>query len=159
VTALLRTFEGGPPLDEKVLGSFEKKQSLALPAPYKEFLLATNGGRPERDLFKIKGLEGDAPGRIHIFLGLNDPVASCNLDWNIDVFGDRIPADLLPIATTEGVDKICLRVAGARVGAIFYWDGHARGGERNLYLLADDFTSFLSSLHADEHSPRRPAQS
>jgi hypothetical protein len=122
-------------------------------------LLATNGGRPERDLFKIRGLKNDAPGRIHLFFGLNDPVASCNLDWNLDVFRDRIPADLLPIATTEGADKICLRVAGERTGAIFFWDGHARAGERNLYVLAEDFASFVASLHADELSPRRPAQS
>ena len=84
------------------------------------------------------------------------PIVSCNLDWNRDVFGERIPKDLLPIATTEGVDKICLWVEGKQTGAIFYWDGHARAGERNLYLLADDFFSFISSLHADEVSPRIP---
>lgn len=154
MVALLQTLEGGPPLDEEDVRSFEWSHGLALPASYKEFLLATNGGRPERDLFTITGFEGNSFGRIHIFFGLNDPVVSCNLDWNIDVFRERIPVGLLPIATTEGVDKICLRVAGGRTGAIFYWDGHARAGERNLYFLADDFASFVSSLHADEVSPR-----
>jgi hypothetical protein len=154
---LLQTFEGGPPLDENALGSFEKKRGLALPAPYREFLLATNGGRPARDLFRLRRLENDAPGRIHLFFGVNDPVASCNLDWNLKVFGDRIPAALLPIATTEGADKICLRVVGAGAGAIVYWDGHARAGEPNLSLLADDFASFVASLRSDELSPRRPA--
>jgi SMI1 / KNR4 family (SUKH-1) len=149
----LRTFEGGPPLREEDLRSFEKKYGLSFPAAYREFLLATNGGRPGRDLLTIHGLKANASGRIHVFFGLRDPVESCNLDWNLEVFRDRIPASLIPIATTEGSDKICLSVAGERAGAIWYWDGYARAGERNLYLLADDFSSFLSSLHSDELSP------
>jgi hypothetical protein len=154
--AFLRTLEGGPLLEEKDIRSFERTHGLALPAFYKEFLLATNGGRPERDLFAINGLEGNPLGRIHIFFGLNDPIVSCNLDWNLDVFGARIPTGLLPIATTEGADKICLSVGGKQTGAIFYWDGHARAGERDLYFLADDFSSFVSSLHVDEISPKMP---
>jgi SMI1 / KNR4 family (SUKH-1) len=152
----LQTFEGGPPLSEDDLTSFEKKHGLSLPTAYKAFLLATNGGRPERDLFKINGLEGNSLGRIHLFYALRDPVESCNLDWNLEVFRDRIPADLLPIATTEGADKVCVLIAGERAGAIFYWDGHAPAGEYNLYALADDFASFIASLHADALSPRSP---
>jgi hypothetical protein len=154
MSASLRTFEGGPPLDEESLRSFEKRLGRILPAAYRQFLLATNGGRPERDLLALEGLAGNPFARVHVFFGLNDSVKSCNLDWNLEVFGDRIPADLLPIATTEGIDKVCLAVAGEHTGAIFYWDGHARGGERNFYLLADDFVSFIASLYADESSPR-----
>jgi hypothetical protein len=153
--AALRTFEGGPPLTEEDLHSFEKGLGVTLPTAYKAFLLATNGGRPERDLFPIHGLEDNPLGRIHVFFGLKDSVESCNLDWNLDVFRDRLPAGLLPIATTEGTDKICLAVAGEQSGRVFYWDGHARAGSPNLYSLADDWTSFIASLRADELSPRR----
>jgi hypothetical protein len=118
--------------------------------------LATNGGRPERDLFTLHGLEGNPLGRIHVFFGVNDSVESCNLDWNFEVFRDRLPAGLLPIATTEGADKICLSVAGEQSGKVFYWDGHARAGTPNLYFLADDVTSFLTSLRADALSPSTP---
>jgi len=152
--AALRTVEGGPPLDERELTSFEKEHGLSLPAAYREFLLATNGGRPERDLMAIRGLKGNPVGRIHVFFGLKDPIESCNLDWNLAVFRDRIPASLLPIATTEGADQVCLSVTGERAGAIFYWDGYARAGERNLYFLANDFASFIASLQKDELSPR-----
>jgi hypothetical protein len=152
--AALRTFEGGPPLHERELTSFEKAHGLSLPAVYREFLLATNGGRPERDLLTIHGLKGNSVGRIHLFFGLKDPVESCNLDWNLTVFRDRIPASQLPIATTEGVDKVCLSLSGERAGAIFYWDGYAQAGESSLYFLADDFASFVASLQKDELSPR-----
>jgi hypothetical protein len=154
VAILPRTLEGGPPLSAEDVKLFTRRHGIPLPASYTEFLLATNGGRPERDLFAVPGLETNPLGRIHLFLGLNDPVTSCNLDWNLEAFGDRIPRHLLPIATTEGADKICLAISGAQRGAVFYWDGHARPGERNLYFLADDFTSFVSLLRADESSPR-----
>lgn len=153
MTASLRTFEGGPPLNPEDLRAFERTHELDLPSAYREFLLATNGGRPERDVLTIVGLERNPLGRIHFFFGLNDPVESCNLDWNLVVFRDRIPAGLLPIATTEGTDKICLAVGRERPGTVFYWDGNAQAGERNLHVLADDFASFLSSLQADELSP------
>jgi hypothetical protein len=150
----LRTFEGGPPLEAETLRSFEKKYGLVLPGAYREFLLATNGGRPERDLLKFDGLDGASPCRIHLFFGLNDPIESCNLDWNLEVFKDRVPSSLLPIATTEGADLMCLEVGGERAGRLFYWDGHARADARSLYLLANDFASALAALYADELSPR-----
>jgi hypothetical protein len=153
MAASLRTFEGGPPLRQEDLRSFEEHHGITLPSSYREFLLATNGGRPERDLVTIVGLEGNPLARIHLFFGLRDSVESCNLDWNLDVFRDRIPAGLLPIATTEGTDKICLSVREEQAGSVFYWDGHAQAGQRSLYFLADDFALLLSSLQADELSP------
>jgi hypothetical protein len=154
VAAPLRTFEGGPLLHEEDLRSFERKHGLSLPGSYRAFLLVTNGGRPERDLLTITGFEGNSLGRIHLFFGLKDPVESCNLDWNLEVFRDRIPSSLLPIATTEGVDKICLSVAGERVGAVLYWDGYAGPSEHPLYFLSPDFSSFMAALQSDELSPR-----
>lgn len=153
MAALLRTFEGGPPLREEDVTRFELRFGRVLPTAYRQFLLATNGGRPERDLFAIQSIEGHPAGRIHVFFGLNDPVESCNLDWNLEVFGDRIPTGLLPIATTEGADKICLSLDDKRSGRVLYWDGSAQASEPTLHVLADDFASFVSSLQADELSP------
>ncbi|NMO15770.1 SMI1/KNR4 family protein [Pyxidicoccus fallax] len=154
MATLLRTSEGGPPLTDETLRSFERKYALVLPRTYREFLLATNGGRPERDLLKFEGPAGASPCRIHLFFGLNDPIESCRLDWNLEVFRERLSPHLLPIATTEGADLICLAVTGEQAGMLFYWDGYAREGERGLYFLAGDFPSLLSALHADELSPR-----
>ncbi|RYZ37809.1 MAG: SMI1/KNR4 family protein [Myxococcaceae bacterium] len=150
---LVRTTEGGPLLSEDDLDSFEQRSGLKLPATLREFLLATNGGRPERDLFKIHGLQGNPLGRIHLFFGLKDPVESCNLDWNLEVFQERIPTGLLPIATTEGADKVCLSVAGVDAGKVFYWDAHATVGQDHLYPLAESFDAFVSALQSDALSP------
>ncbi|MDC0710477.1 SMI1/KNR4 family protein [Stigmatella sp. ncwal1] len=150
----MQTVEGGPLLSEDSIRSFELQHGLGLPGRYREFLLATNGGRPERDLFMIEGLPENSLGRIHLFLGLNDPIESCNLGWNLRVFEGRIPAWLLPIATTEGADKICLATAGDDLGGVFFWDAYAEADAKRFYLLADDFGAFVSSLLADDLSPR-----
>ncbi|MCP3167405.1 SMI1/KNR4 family protein [Myxococcus qinghaiensis] len=151
---LVQTVEGGPPLSEEEVRLFEMRHGLGLPGQYRQFLLSMNGGRPERDLFTIDGLPGNPIGRIHLFFGLNDPIESCNLDWNLGVFAGRVPEWLIPIATTEGADKICLATAGDRVGGVFYWDAHAHPGAKSIYLLADGFGAFVSSLQSDELSPR-----
>ncbi|MGE6757050.1 SMI1/KNR4 family protein [Corallococcus interemptor] len=135
------------------LDAFEQRYGFPLPLPLRKFLLATNGGRPERDLFKLQGVPGNPFGRIHFFFGLNDPVESCNLDWNLEVFRDRIPPGLLPIATTEGADKVCLSVTGATAGQVFYWDAHARPGTNSAHLLAEDLDAFISALRSDALSP------
>ncbi|NOJ97730.1 SMI1/KNR4 family protein [Corallococcus coralloides] len=145
----MRTTESGPLLSNADLDAFEQRFELALPLPLREFLLATHGGRPERDLFKLQGLPGNPIGRIHFFFGLNDPVESCNLDWNLEVFRDRIPPGLLPIATTEGADKVCLSVTGQ----VFYWDAHARPGTASVHFLAEDLDTFISVLQSDALSP------
>ncbi len=105
---MVQTTEGAPPTTADAIAEFEGRQRLALPEPYKAFLLARNGGRPERDLFEVPNSQGSPVARIHFFFGLGDTEESCDLDWNHEVFSDRISAECLPIATTEGADKICL---------------------------------------------------
>ncbi|NTX00483.1 SMI1/KNR4 family protein [Myxococcus sp. CA040A] len=151
---LMQTTEGGPPLSEETVQLFEAQHGIKLPRQFREFLLATNGGRPERDLFQIDGFKGNPHGRIHLFFGLHDPVESCNLDWNLRVFEGRIPAWLLPIATTEGADKVCLATSGGDEGGIYYWDAHALPGTNSTYLLAENFGSFVVALQSDTLSPR-----
>src|SRR5690242_5053803 len=98
MTAALRTIESGPPIEERDVSSFERKHGIQLPSEYRAFLLRSNGGRPERDLFPVPGFAGNPVGRLHFFFGIGDPVESCDLEWNLKVFSDRIPAHLLPVA-------------------------------------------------------------
>ena len=149
----LTTTERGPNITDDDILSFERRYTLTLPAAYRSFLLATNGGRPVRDIFPVRGLPGNPFGRVHLFFGLKDPVASCNLDWNIDIYSDRISSDMIPIATTEGADKICLLVRGSTAGAVFYWDGYEHEGRESIMLLAPTFAEFVDNLSSDENSP------
>lgn len=149
----MKTVEGGPVLSGEEIAALESKNGITLPDSYRAFLLETNGGRPERDLFTVPGYDANPVGRVHFFFGLNDSVQSCNLDWNREVFADRIPEHMLPIATTEGVDKICISLASDTLGAVYFWDGYGGAGRGNLHLVAESFDRFLEKLHRDEHSP------
>jgi hypothetical protein len=144
---MLRTKEGGPPISEGIVDELEHRLGIRLPGEYKKFLLTWNGGRPERDLINVPGCSASPLARVHFFFGIGDPIESCNIEWNLEWFGDRLGTGLLPIATTEGVDKICISLASEE---IIFWDGYH--GAR--YLIARDFGEFIDKLFRGEGSPR-----
>lgn len=144
---MLRTIESGPQISVTDVAALEQRYGLGLPTSYRNFLLTRNGGRPERDLFRVPGCDANPVARIHFFFGINDPVESCSLSWNIDTFAERLGGDLVPIATTEGADKICL----SRIGSVVYWDGYSPSP--TIYTVSPDFETFLTSLYRDENSP------
>ncbi len=155
---LLRVFGGGSPLSEKELRAFEAQYALALPLPYRAFLAATNGGRPERDLFELRSERGPRTVRVRFFFGLEIVVASCNLGWYRSVLANRLPAEFLAIGTTEEADKLCISLSR---GTVSHWDG--RTGR--LDGIAASFTDFERSLireaslptpHSSVWSTRRP---
>ena len=141
---MLRTTEGGSVLSEMAVVEFERRRRRALPATYRDFLKATNGGRPERDLIVVPGCEASPYARVHFFLGLSHPIEAYNLDWNMDNFDD-LPVGWLPIAKTEGADMFCL----APNGVVVFFDGY--GGP--CIEVADDFAQFVSKLYRDDLSP------
>jgi hypothetical protein len=81
-------------------------------------------------------------------LVLAAPVESCDLAWNAAEYADRIPAGLLPIATTEGADKICLEIGTSGSGRVVYWDGYEHE-EQKLFPVASGFEDFLNRLFTD----------
>jgi hypothetical protein len=150
---MLRTIESGPRISENDIAQFERQYRVTLPEPYRLFLLERNGGRPERDVFDVPGSEINPVVRLHFFFGIDDPEESCNLAWNLDEYADRIPSGLMPIATTEGADKICLELRGEARGRILFWDGYEEDGEKKLLPVAPTFEAFVNQLRRDENSP------
>ena len=75
------------------------------------------------------------------------------LSWHIEVYSDRISKNLLPIASTEGADKICIELEGPGRGQIIFWDGYEQTGN-GIYPVAKDFTNFVENLFRDEDSPK-----
>ena len=151
----MRTTEAGPLIDEAEVAAFEEKYKISLPSAYRAFLIETNGGRPERDVFPVPGFTQSPAARVHFFLGINDPILSCNLDWNRDVFANRIDEHLLVIASTEVADMICMSLASHTLGSVYYWDGYETSPTYGrLYLVANSFEEFLNLLYRDEDSPK-----
>jgi SMI1-KNR4 cell-wall len=144
-----RFSEQGPPLTEEDVIEVERTIGVPLPSDYREFLRTYNGGRPEPCDFPIEGLANSPFGEIQTFFGIHDPIESCNLDWNVEMFTGRLPENFLPIACDSGGDLICYSLFGDDAGAVVFWDYHHEPPEpsyENVYAIANSFPAFLESI-------------
>ena len=89
-------------LDLKTLNDFEKKYSLALPDDYKKFLLEHNGGAPVPSTNKIPATF------VQWIYGIQDEENWASLDWNIEIYDERMPSNTLPIASDPGGNQFFL---------------------------------------------------
>ncbi len=146
----------------EAIADFEARRGMVLPAAYKVFLLNANGGMPIPDVFEVPGWHGQA-SELLIFYGIHeDPGYS--LDSACKSYHERVPADLIPIATDSGGNNICLGWKGERQGKVYFWDhedeldedGNFVTDYRNVYLVADSLQAFLDGLMTHEELDERP---
>lgn len=147
---MLRIVDSGPTISDKIVSEFEYRHGIQLPHAYRDFLLMHNGGRPERDLIVVTGCKASPVARIHFFHGIGGVLGfKCyDLDWNINVCADLYKSGLLPIASTEGADMICMSLQS---GEIVFYDGYEQVPP---YPVASNFEEFTHKLYSDELSPR-----
>lgn len=127
----------------------ESAIGVRLPDEYRSFLLRYNGGRPTPNAYPIYGLENNPFGAVHFFFGIDDPVESCNIDWNYEVHNGRLPANLLAIGCDGAGDLICISLYGDDAGAVVFWDRHKEPPEpsyANVYYIADSFSEFINGI-------------
>jgi hypothetical protein len=138
-------------LSEDALLGLEALLGETLPASYRNFLLEHNGGHPELDLFQLKDVSWDDYVQVDTFLCVkkDDPY---NLVAWIGLYGDRIPTELIPIATDPGGNLLCLSIMGTDKGKVYLWDHENEGIEgggpwrKNLHLVTDSFQEFIEGL-------------
>jgi hypothetical protein len=128
--------------------AFENLIGAAFPTPYREFLKQHNGGfvrEPnsfrymDRDLVSWSGVR-----RFHSIAD-NDDRYSLSKNWR--TWKTRLPERIIPIADDGIGSEICISVSGADVGKIYYMEHEIpHENEKNLFLIADDFTSFIEGL-------------
>lgn len=144
-----------PRTTPEAIVNFERSHELALPSLYKEFLLATNGGRPESPAFPIEGMPLNPIGAVSEFFGLGAKAPMADLVEIADQFRNGIPPRLLPIARTDGSDYICLDLRNDQHRVLF-WDNRPFWGtgvwqESDLYPIASSFEEFLSALRPNPY--------
>jgi SMI1 / KNR4 family (SUKH-1) len=148
---MIRTIEAAPATSENAIKALESKVGFRFPDSYRVFLLLRNGGRPERDLVRVPGCDASPVARVHFFFGVDDPIESCNLAWNIKLLPEQLPRHSLPIATTEGADIFILMLD---TGQVAFWDDY----QKKVFPLATSFDEFIGSLYRDNSSPRLTPQ-
>jgi hypothetical protein len=136
---------------------FESQMSINLPEEYLKHLLINNGGYPEKDTFPLiepiwNDFKRGGTAVSGWFLAIHNDDLS-NISKAIELMENRIPKNLIPIATTPGGDYICLCIKGSNYGKVYYWDHNweAEDGEEptfdNIYLIAHNFKDFINSLY------------
>jgi hypothetical protein len=146
VEMLNRTEDAGPTISEIDLARFERDANLALPADYRKFLLKHNGGRPFPADFMLTLENETVHSRIHFFFGLNDPMESCCLRWNLELTKETRPAGTLPIASDEGGNRLYLRWNRPDAGSVHFGPTPSDGRNVRLVRICGSFTEFLDRL-------------
>lgn len=142
-----------PPTSKEEIARFEARHGILLPIEYKRFLLQFNGGAPEPDSFDVPGWAHKATG-MQRFLGIS-PGDIDDLDRVRNVYSERVPSDLLPIATDSFGNVIAIGIKAKRRGKIYFWDhedeldenGLHRQDYSNVFLLANSLDEFLNKLY------------
>lgn len=126
----------GEPLSEAAVKAFEKELGVELPADYRAFLKACNGGylagrfwyRPpdEKEPGWRDGPYGTEAGLDHVY-GLRDDEAHFDLRSTMEAYDfasdqPRMPREVIPIADDPFGNGICLVIKGPRRGEIVFWD-------------------------------------
>jgi cell wall assembly regulator SMI1 len=154
----LRFASPKPPTSESAVAAFEESIGATLPADYRAFLLAHNGGRPKPELFDIRWddpelASGGSTSRVDVFRSLGE--GSLELTKAVRAFHGRIPIGMLPIATDPFGNEVLLGLDAARRGQVFFWlhdlpPEYEETDPATLGFVAPSFDEFVASLREDE---------
>jgi hypothetical protein len=144
------------PTSREAIATFEVKWKVRLPDDYKLFLLSSNGGVPIPNQIMVPTWE-HCGAVVDFFYGIHDG-PRFRLERAFDVYADRIPGDLIPIAADTFGNVVCIGWKGKRRGKIYFWDhedeldenGLSRQDYTNVFLVANSLDEFLNKLH--EHT-------
>ncbi|WP_111882793.1 SMI1/KNR4 family protein [Paracidovorax anthurii] len=137
------------PLDEHENYLFKQ---FNVPKDYKEFLLENNGGIPIENVFKTISNERV----VNCFLALMAPRGfEDSIGKYLEKYKDRIPENLLPIASAGSSDLVLVGANG--LDGVYYWDHNLESDEddasnyyENIEKVANSFSEFLHLLHDPE---------
>lgn len=130
----------GSQISQGDISEFENKYEVSLPQEYKDFLLQTNGGRPEPDFFPFS----DDGFVVTWFYNLKNGKHLLELTLELLWIAEQIvPRTLIPIARDQGGDLVCISLNEEEYGKIYMWFGST---DSDPVFLAESFTEFIDAL-------------
>lgn len=141
-------------LKESDIAAFERETGVTLPADYRAFLLANNGGVPDRARYDT--VDGKVSGLVKCFISIDGRKEGSLSDEFESFTGSWIPANLIPIAVNPGDDdRVVLSVSGKDAGSVYNWawgeePEKPKASYKYMRLIADSFTAFCDKLMYDE---------
>jgi hypothetical protein len=146
------------PLTPADVEEFESELGFSLPAEYRDFLIAHNGGSFADPVVYVSDKRDVVIEAIEEFYGLKTPLRGSDLRGVIRTFqgplrardGSRMPVEVIPVGETAG-SNICLGIGLHSWNRVFWW--YEEGGESPWECtleIADSFEEFLGGLEIDE---------
>jgi hypothetical protein len=169
------------PMTEKELRAIEKNLGEGLPEDFREFS-QTYGAASFGELVEFQLMEAHP---VHAVQGALTPIpqyekapfshfygstkGNQSLARKIEIYKERMPDKIIPIADDGGGNQICLGIKGKERGKVYYWDHHNDPNEeeyledygkpmppevkfQNVYLIAESFEGFIRRLEKHENS-------
>lgn len=133
---LISKFDSAAAEDE--IMTIEQQYAMALPLPYKMFLMRYNGGYTPKTRFRLKGISSDVRG----FYG----TGRVGLPLDPELIAAWIPKHMFPIGCDSFGNLLLICVEGDLCGAIFFHD-HEKG--QKLSVLSSDFPSFVRACKSE----------
>ena len=98
---------------KSTIRDFEIKRNLILPKDYKEFLLKFNGGIVKQDIvLNDTNITG--------FFGIGEELNNFSLDINIEKYKDKLPLEVIPIASINENKLLCINLNEENEGIYIY---------------------------------------
>ena len=142
-----RNFDSITPAD---VAGVEKRLGVTFPAEYRQFLLITNGGCPEPNVFAVPD-RGDA--MVGVLYGIRGKSFSCDLEYEFEnaTMWRPLPPGIITVGSDPGGNQLLLETLGRHAGRLLFWDRTGiwvRDDGQNTFPIADTFTALLDSLTA-----------
>lgn len=126
-------------ITDEEIRNVELKLKFEFPEDFKEFIKINNGGYPEKDIFKLNGLNES----INHFLTFKENVRGNIINSNVLEDLEGIRDTFVAIATDSFGNDIVFNREDKKI--MFY-----EHEEEAKYYLADTFTEFLELLFSKE---------
>jgi hypothetical protein len=161
--------QSGPTLKEPSIRRAERAQHSAFPAEYREFLLWSNGGKPDPCYFVLHKKSGAVWNWVAAFAPItskrDDPLNFLGQNEKVGRYareGNPVPKGSVAIGYTGSGDTILLFVQGEWKNQVWLkaWD---EGADRiappdpwiGMYRIASSFKRFLGALCSMDEAEKR----
>jgi cell wall assembly regulator SMI1 len=132
------------------INAFESSHGIRLPADYRKFLLATNGGRPKLANFPVDGFPHAETWDIAFFMSIGGGIPTQELAYALELYAGGLPDGVLPIAGDDGGNYICLDMRDGGEKVVFWEKSHfwstGEWREQDLHRIAASLREFFASL-------------
>ena len=134
---MVKVYEPGHVFDKKRFEDFCRAYKLEFPKAFVDYLQAHNDAQLEENILDL----GDNECCVRYFYGTSLEVYS-DIRMIYEDYQGRMPIGLVPIADPDFGNQICISLAKATYGKIYFWDHEIA----DLKEIAPSFDALLAGI-------------